>query len=107
DPTLRLQSAGNGSLEQHADGSWSLAHPCRRPLPNGRSILGRETALQDIACVDGWPRLANGTRTPADHYTAPALPPHPWPAVPERDDFDAPRLGPHWQSPRAPIDEAM
>lgn len=107
DPSLRLQSAGHGSLVQHADGSWSLAHLCRRPLPNGRSILGRETALQDIAWVDGWPRLAHGTRTPADHFTAPDLPPHPWPAVPERDDFDAPRLGPHWQSPRAPIDEAM
>jgi len=107
DPSLRLQSAGHGSLVQHADGSWSLAHLCRRPLPNGRSILGRETALQDIAWVDGWPRLAHGTRTPADHFTAPDLPPHPWPAVPERDDFDAPQLGPQWQSPRAPIDEAM
>ena len=48
DPGLRLQSAGHGSFVQHRDGSWSLAHLCRRPLPNGRSLLGRETALQLI-----------------------------------------------------------
>ncbi len=107
DPSLRLQSAGHGSLVQHADGRWSLAHLCRRPLGNGRSILGRETALQDIEWVEGWPRLAAGGRTPADTFTAPDLPPHPWPALPARDDFDAPELGPHWQSPRAPIDADM
>src|SRR5690606_39017187 len=44
---------------------------------------------------------------PADSLTAPNLPAHPWPALRARDDFDAPELGPHWQSPRAPIDADM
>jgi len=107
DPALRLQSAGHGSLVQHRDGSWSLAHLCRRPLKNGRSILGRETALQSIAWRDGWPRLADGGQRPADDFQPPVLPPHPWPEAPSRDDFDAPTLALHWQAPRVAIDAAM
>lgn len=107
DPALRLQSAGHGSLVQHRDGSWSLAHLCRRPLANGRSILGRETALQDIAWRDGWPRLASGGHAPADGFNTPGLPAQPWPQPPVRDDFDAPTLGPHWQAPRVPVDARM
>src|SRR5690606_35228469 len=107
DPSLQLQAAGHGSLVQHADGRWSLAHLCRRPLANGRSILGRETALQEIVWVDGWPRLARGGRSPADDVDVPDLPAHPWPTVPARDDFDARVLAPHWQAPRVSIDAAM
>lgn len=107
DPSLRLQSAGHGSFVQHQDGSWSLAHLCRRPLKNGRSILGRETALQNIVWQDGWPRLAHGGNRPADDFRAPALPAHPWPQAPARDDFDGAALPIHWQSPRAAMDEAM
>jgi len=107
DPRLQLQAAGHGSLVQHADGSWSLAHLCRRPLANGRSILGRETALQDIAWIDGWPRLAQGGREPADDARAPDLPVQPWRQPPARDDFDDSTLAPLWQAPRVPIDAAM
>lgn len=107
DPSLRLQAAGHGSLVQHADGSWSLAHLCRRPLSNGRAILGRETALQPIGWRDGWPRLAHGGQAPADQATVPDLPAQPWPPPAPRDDFDAIALAPHWQAPRVPIDAAM
>lgn len=107
DPKLRLQSAGHGSLVQHKDGSWALAHLCRRPLPNGRSILGRETALQNIEWKDGWPRLASGGQVPLDSFQAPALPLHPWPQSPARDDFDSDSLAADWQAPRvAPGDIA-
>ena len=58
DPSLPLQSAGHGSLVQTQEGEWVMAHLCRRPLANGRSILGRETALQAVEWTpDGWPRL--------------------------------------------------
>ena len=107
DQRLRLQSAGHASLVQHQDGSWGLAYLCRRPLPNGRSILGRETALQPIVWEDGWPRLAGGGNKPSDTFEAPDLPSHPWPASPERDDFDADTLSIDWQAPRVPIDENM
>lgn len=106
-PELRLQSAGHGSLVQHADGSWGLAHLCRRPLPNGRSILGRETALQNIEWRDGWPRLAAGGQLPRDSFEAPDLPLHPWAKPPARDDFDSDTLAIDWQSPRVAIDENM
>lgn len=31
---------------------------------------------------------------------------HPWPPLPTRDGFDAPRLGPEWNSLRGPIDDS-
>lgn len=107
DAGLRLQSAGHGSLVQHRDGTWSLVHLCRRPLANGRAILGRETALQAVQWVDGWPRLAHGGRQPAETASVPDLPAHPWPPTPARDDFDEASLAPHWQSPRAPVDRDL
>jgi xylan 1,4-beta-xylosidase len=106
-PSLRLQSAGHGSLVQHRDGSWSFVHLCRRPLANGRSILGRETAFQAIEWRDGWPRLAAGGDEPHERCEVPELPLHPWPQPPARDDFDEPKLGMQWQAPRVPIDAAM
>ncbi|HEX5057140.1 MAG TPA: glycoside hydrolase family 43 protein [Gammaproteobacteria bacterium] len=105
DPKLRLQSAGHGSFVQHQDGSWALAHLCRRPLPGTRSILGRETALQNIEWKDGWPRLASGGQAPLDTFQAPELPLHPWPKAPARDDFDANTLAIDWQAPRVALDE--
>ncbi len=106
-PDLRLQSAGHGSFVQHRDGSWSFAHLCRRPLSSGRSILGRETSLQSIEWHDGWPRLSSGKKIPEDTCVVPDLPPHPWPASPDRDDFDGARLGIPWQAPRVAIDDSM
>ena len=104
-PELRLQSAGHGSFVQYKDGSWLFAHLCRRPLANGRSILGRETSIQNIEWEDGWPRLAGGGNAPLDTFEAPPLPPHPWPEPSPRDDFDDDTLGIAWQSPRVRIDE--
>lgn len=105
-PSLRLQSAGHGSLVQNKDGSWLLAHLCRRPN-NGRSILGRETSLQPIQWIDGWPRLTNGGQEPLDRVEVPDVPVHPWPVIPSRDEFDGPRLAHHWQAPRVQLDEQI
>ena len=99
-PEVLLQAAGHGSLVENKDGSWIFAHLCRRPLPSGRSILGRETALQAIEWVDGWPRLKAGGHVPQDVYEGPDLPICEWPKEPSRDDFDDETLGIEWQSPR-------
>lgn len=107
DPHLRLQSAGHGSLVQNADGSWLFAHLCRRRLPNGRSILGRETSLQAITWVDGWPRLASGGQAPLDQVTLPDLPAHPWPAPHQRDNFNDDTLALHWQALRVKLDDGF
>ncbi len=96
---LRLQSSGHGSFVENADGSWLLAHLCRRPR-DGRSILGRETALQPIEWRDGWPCLASGGQEPLDEVKVPDLPASPWPQQPARDDFDQPEPDIVWQSPR-------
>ena len=68
-----LRKAGHGNFVQAADGSWYVCHLTSRYLPvrdgsahvfdegeGGISPLGRETALERVAWVDGWPRLANG-----------------------------------------------
>ena len=105
DPSLPLHSTGHGSLVQHADESWGFVHLCRRPLENGRSILGRETAYQAIQWTDGWPRLAVGGIEPQLTAEVPDLEPHPWPELPARDDFDGDTLGLEWSSPRVPTGE--
>ena len=103
-PENPLQSAGHGCLVETPSGDWYLAHLCRRPLPNGRSTLGRETALQRIVWDnEGWPRLAAGGRNPELSWTVPGLEPHPWPELPERDDFNEPQLRLEYQTLRVPL----
>jgi xylan 1,4-beta-xylosidase len=107
DPHNPLQSAGHGCLVDTPSGEWYFAHLCRRPIVNGRSILGRETSLQKIAWdADEWPRLAQGGVMPALEVADPGLPAVTFPALPARDDFDEPTLAVPWQSLRLPLDEA-
>jgi xylan 1,4-beta-xylosidase len=63
-PHHPLQRAGHGGLVDTPDGESYLVHLCTRPLPNGRTVLGRETALQQIGWVQGWPRLTGGGKLP-------------------------------------------
>ena len=72
-----LQKAGHASLCQGKDGEWVMAHLCGRPLPDGRCMLGRETAIQNVEWhEDGWVYLKNGTMNPSDEFEAyaPQLP---------------------------------
>ncbi|WP_238900262.1 glycoside hydrolase family 43 protein [Clostridium sp. YIM B02500] len=49
-----IQRAGHGQLVQDYNGNWYMAHLCSRPV-DGYSILGRETAIQNIKYTDdGW-----------------------------------------------------
>jgi xylan 1,4-beta-xylosidase len=107
DPANQLHSSGHGCLVETPAGEWYLAHLCRRPIVNGRSVLGRETAIQKIVWdADGWPRLAHGGVLPAIEVPDPGLGSQPFPETPARDDFDATKLAPQWQSLRLPLDEA-
>lgn len=106
-PGLELQKAGHGSLVVTRDGEWVMAHLVGRPVKDKYCNLGRETALQ--RCVwtdDGWLRLAHGGNEPLSRPPAPKLPPHPFEAEPEKDDFDGRKLGIHWNSLRVPTDES-
>lgn len=63
-----LQRAGHGQLVEGTDGSWYMAHLCSRPV-DGCSILGRESAIQNIQWTpDGWFRLAEGGTLPYEWF---------------------------------------
>ncbi len=106
---LTLQRAGHGEIVETQSGEWYLAHLCARPVHRERRcLLGRETALQRVKWTDDdWLRLDGGTTEPKVVVPAPrGLQPHPWPAKPQRDDFDAATLDIEYQSLREPIDES-
>lgn len=65
DPKNPIQKAGHASFVKAGD-EWFIVHIMARPLSlqRGRCTLGRETGLQKIEWIDGWPRLANGTIHP-------------------------------------------
>lgn len=72
DPINPLQKSGHACFLEK-DGRWYITHICARPLTErGNCTLGRETALQEIEWVDGWPRLAGGGHHPALTVNLPA-----------------------------------
>lgn len=97
DPELELQKAGHGCLVRTQSDEWYMAHLAARPYTTrGRCVLGRETALQRVEWVDGWPRIAGGT--PAVEVRGPDLPSHPWPT----ESLTGPIPGPQWSTLRRP-----
>ncbi|MCR5033058.1 MAG: glycoside hydrolase family 43 protein [Lachnospiraceae bacterium] len=67
-----LQRAGHSQAVRGADGNWYMAHLCSRPIEKN-SILGRETAIQNITWTkDGWFKLsANDTGKPEAFFEVP------------------------------------
>ena len=64
DPKIPLQKSGHACFLEFG-GEWYITHICARPLTErGNCTLGRETALQKIEWINGWPRLVNGTKYP-------------------------------------------
>jgi len=107
-PASPLQKSGHGSLVETPAGETFIAHLCARPLmPELRSTLGRETAIQKVEWTpDGWLRLAGGGNLAQLEVPEPNLPEVKFPAPPARDDFNAPTLGLNWSTLRAPMDES-
>jgi xylan 1,4-beta-xylosidase len=107
-PENPLQKAGHASFI-HKGGCWYITHICARPLTTrGNCPLGRETALQKIDWVDGWPRLADGGNEPslevaitADRSTIQKT------DHSKRTDFDETLLPDWFQTLRGPLDDAM
>ncbi len=103
-----IQATGHGDLVEDQNGNWWMVHLGIRP--NGYHSchnLGRETFLVPVTWDDdGWPIVGDDGRSSLDVTTDNALPCHPWPAVPERDDFDNDALRPCWNFIRMPIDDA-
>ena len=105
DASIELQKAGHGELVETQGGDWFLAHLASRPVgPDRRCILGRETSIQKVVwAADGWLRLESGGIRPSLEVPV-SVPAHPWPPLPDRDDFDDDALSPDWASLRIPAD---
>jgi xylan 1,4-beta-xylosidase len=114
-----LQCAGHGSFVETTTGEWYMAHLARRPLQNPEikidndnytigksSILGRETSIQKIVWINGWPELANGKNTALLEIEAPNLPEYKLGVVKTRDDFDNEKIKEDFQTLREPFDES-
>jgi xylan 1,4-beta-xylosidase len=94
--------AGHADLVQTQVGEWWALLLAARPTADGTWNTGRETFLVPVAWEDGWPVFAPGKGRVPLEARAPALAPHPWPAPPRVDGFDAPELGPEWLLLRTP-----
>jgi xylan 1,4-beta-xylosidase len=108
-PELPLQRCGHGDLFDTPAGETYLVHLCGRPLRGLRACpMGRETGLQKTRwSEDGWLRLedADSDGLPRLEVPAPDLPAQPWPAGPDRHDFDENRLPIDFQWLRSPEPE--
>lgn len=94
-------AAGHGDLIEAHDGSWWLVHLGNRPIGKFQN-LGRETFLTPVEWnEEGWP-VVNGGKPTTEWMDVPTLPPHEWDEVRIRDEFDLPRLQPHWNFRRLP-----
>jgi xylan 1,4-beta-xylosidase len=108
-PDAPLQRAGHADLVETKAGETYMVYLCGRPLKNrGRCVLGRETAIQKMLWRDdGWLHTQDGQGVPALETPAPDLPEHPFPPVPEREEFDAPTLPLAFQWLRSPWPEEL
>ena len=93
---------GHADLVQTPDGDWWAVLLAARPSDGDWWGTSRETFLVPVGWEDGWPVFAPGHGRVSLTLTSPALPAHPWPAPPERDDFDGPELGAEWSMLRTP-----
>ncbi len=107
-PNSILQKSGHGSLVETQNGEWYIAHLCARPvLPEIRSMLGRETALQRCKWTDDdWIRLATEGCMPELQVQEPLLSPHPFVSEPVREDFDSGVWNVNLNSLRVPFEES-
>lgn len=107
-PDYPLQNAGHGMVVETQTGEWYMTHICSRPFAGTKlNPLGRETSIQRCRWTeDGWLRLDHEGKLPALTVPAPQLAPHPFPVQPAKDDFDAPSLGYHYQTLRAPAEDS-
>lgn len=100
-----IQGVGHADLVQAADGSWWAVFLGFRVTQRYAyyHVLGRETFLAPVDWpAGGWPQV-NGNGTVDIKMDVPTLPQSPFPAKPNRTEFDQAELGVEWQFLRNPI----
>jgi xylan 1,4-beta-xylosidase len=102
-----LQKAGHASMVETQNGDWYIVFLIGRPLSTqGRCILGRETAIEEIIWEDEWPILKSKTNLPRVKIPAPKLEEFLQHNGLIRDDFNSIELHIEFQSLRIPKDES-
>lgn len=109
DCTLPLQRTGHADIVETQNGEWYMVHLCGRPIPSrGRSVMGRETALQRVEWTeDGWLRLKSGKHTPDLYVEKPKLGSFEWEKEENREYFNQETISKNFQSLRIPLSEKM
>lgn len=103
DEAAAIQRCGHGKPVMTPDGRWYMVYLCGRMLDGRYSILGRETALDEITwTADGWP-MVNKLRGPS------VLNKKPYPGEYKKytgdfEKFEGKGPGLEWMYTRAPID---
>lgn len=117
DPFNPLQKSGHASLVQTQDNEWFVAYLMARPLQIDKPILakdgrgfcslGRETSLDRIEWIDGWPKVV-GNNHPKLQIDAPKnIKEHKWGEDINgsfSDQFVGSKLSHHWQTLRIPFE---
>ena len=62
-PDSPLQKCGHGDIVFDKTGRSFIVFLCSRPVSGKSSVLGRETAIEELVWKDGWPYLKRGGRT--------------------------------------------
>lgn len=103
DEGATIQRAGHGKPVMTQNGEWYMVYLCGRPY-EGRTILGRETAMDPITwTADGWP-IVNGLKGPSVLQKKPNLKEHLWEEN-ENSGFGQDELDTQWVFPRSPKKE--
>jgi alpha-N-arabinofuranosidase len=100
----RIQCTGHADLVEAPDGSWWAVFLGVRAGKGELTFqhLGRETFLAPVTWRDGWPTIGDDGEVEVEMDAPMAWPEHPWPAEPQREEFDAPELGLAWNFVRTP-----
>lgn len=100
DEEATIQRAGHGKPVMTQNGEWYMVYLCGRPL-EGRTLLGRETAMDPITwTADGWP-IVNGLKGPSVIQKKPILREHLWEDT-TKNGFGQDKLSSEWVFPRSP-----
>ncbi|MHB1461096.1 MAG: glycoside hydrolase family 43 protein [Armatimonadota bacterium] len=95
-----VKNVGHCDVVQAQDGRWWVVTLGVR-THGDHHVMGRETFLSPMEWNDeGWPVIPGKMMLHECELTP--LPEHPWPAKPERDDFDSDQLDPEFVYRRNP-----
>ncbi|MBB4802676.1 xylan 1,4-beta-xylosidase [Flavobacterium nitrogenifigens] len=105
-PEYELQKAGHASFVETQNSDWYVTFLVSRPLTvQGRCILGRETAIEEIIWKNDWPYLNSGSNLPRLEIPSPNLKEVVFSEIPERENFDSDQLPIDFQTLRIPQSE--